>query len=88
VDAAAATLIRQALIDLAARGTAVLIISQDLDEIFAICDRIAVMHSGALSPARPRDGWTRAEIGLAMAGADDSSSSVLSAMPQERVDAV
>ena len=46
VDAGAAATIRQALIDLAARGAAVIVISQDLDEIFAISDRIAVIHDG------------------------------------------
>ena len=45
VDAGAAAVIRQALIDLAARGAAVLVISQDLDELFEIADRIAVMFS-------------------------------------------
>ena len=49
VDAGAAATIRQALIDLAARGTAVLVISQDLDELAEIADRIAVMFHGRLS---------------------------------------
>ncbi len=53
VDAGAAATIRQALIDLAARGAAVVVISQDLDEIFAIADRIAVIHDGKLSTAHP-----------------------------------
>ena len=57
VDAGAAATIRQALIDLAARGAAVIVISQDLDEIFAIADRIAVIHDGHLSadPSGARD---------------------------------
>ena len=46
VDAGAAQRIRQALIDLAKTGSAVLVISQDLDEIFEISDRILVMHDG------------------------------------------
>ena len=53
VDAGAAALIRQALIDLARAGSAVLVISQDLDEIFEIADRIAVISRGHLSPAEP-----------------------------------
>ena len=68
VDAAAAATIRQALVDLAARGAAVLLISQDLDELFEICDRIAVMHEGRLSKAREARGVTREEIGLLMTG--------------------
>ena len=53
VDALAAAHIRQALLDLAERGAAVLVISQDLDELFAIAGRIAVLHDGTLSPAVP-----------------------------------
>ena len=49
VDAGAATLIHQALFDLAAGGAAVLVISQDLDELLAITDRLAVLHLGQLS---------------------------------------
>ena len=68
VDAGAALAIRQALIDLAAQGSAVLVISQDLDEIFAICDTIAVMSEGRLSVARPVSEVTTGEIGLLMGG--------------------
>ena len=69
VDAAAAATIRQALLDLAARGAAVLLISQDLDELFEICDRIAVMREGRLSAALATSGLTREDVGLLMAGA-------------------
>ena len=68
VDAGAAALIRQALIDLARAGSAVLVISQDLDEIFEIADRIAVISRGHLSPAEPAAGVTRESIGLLMGG--------------------
>lgn len=68
VDAGAALAIRQALIDLAAQGSAVLVISQDLDEIFAICDSIAVMSGGRLSEARPVSEVATGEIGLLMGG--------------------
>src|SRR3977135_2487732 len=47
--AGGAAVTRQALIDLAARGAAVLIISQDLDELAEIADRMAVMFHGELS---------------------------------------
>ena len=69
VDAGAATTIRQALIDLARAGSAVLVISQDLDEILEISDRIAVISKGHLSQARDAHGITREEIGLLMGGA-------------------
>lgn len=68
VDAGAATAIRQALIDLARAGSAVLVISQDLDEILEISDRIAVISKGRLSPPREASGITREEIGLMMGG--------------------
>ena len=64
VDAGAAALIRQVLSDMARDGAAVLVISQDLDEIFEIADRIAVISRGELSAAypaganRPRAGWS------------------------------
>jgi simple sugar transport system ATP-binding protein len=68
VDAGAAAAIHQALLDLAERGSAVVVISQDLDEIFALCDRIAVIAGGRLSEARPVGTATVEEIGLLMGG--------------------
>ncbi len=68
VDAGAAAVIRQSLIDLAREGAAVLVISQDLDEILEISDRVAVISQGALSPTREAASITREEIGLLMAG--------------------
>ena len=71
VDAGAAATIRQALIDLARAGSAVLVISQDLDEIFEIADRIAVISRGELSEAYPAAEMTCEKIGLLMAGAHE-----------------
>ncbi len=68
VDAGSAAFIQKALIDLAASGAAVIAISQDLDEIFAIADRIAVISEGKLSDASPVDDVTIEEIGLLMGG--------------------
>jgi simple sugar transport system ATP-binding protein len=69
VDAGAATTIRQALVDLARSGSAVLMISQDLDEILEISDRVAVMSHGRLSAPRAAAGSPREEIGVLMGGA-------------------
>jgi simple sugar transport system ATP-binding protein len=69
VDAGASATIRQALIDLSRRGAAVLVMSQDLDEIFEIADRICVIHGGRLSPALPAREMTLERIGLLMGGA-------------------
>jgi len=71
VDAAAAAAIRQALLDLAARGTAVLCISQDLDELMEISDRFAALNGGRLSQPRPAADLDTDEIGLMMGGAHD-----------------
>jgi simple sugar transport system ATP-binding protein len=68
VDAGAAATIRQALIDLAARGAAVLVISQDLDELEEIADRIAVIFHGHLSEAIDAAAATRETLGLLMGG--------------------
>ncbi|MBB99217.1 MAG: ABC transporter [Rhodobacteraceae bacterium] len=73
VDAGAAALIRQELIDLSRNGAAVLVISQDLDEIFEIADRIAVISRGKLSDAIPAQKLTRERVGLLMAGLDEDS---------------
>lgn len=68
VDAGAAQRIRQAMIDLARSGSGVLMISQDLDEIFEVSDRILVMHNGELFVAGDASEVTREEIGLLMGG--------------------
>jgi ABC-type uncharacterized transport system ATPase subunit len=72
VDAGAAARIRQALINLARSGSAVLVISQDLDELFEVSDAIAVMHDGHLSSPVPVAEATLEHIGLLMGGAEGS----------------
>ncbi len=69
VDAAAAAAIRQALLDLASEGAAIIVISQDLDEVMEIADRFAALNEGRLSDPRPTEGLTIDEIGLMMGGA-------------------
>jgi general nucleoside transport system ATP-binding protein len=68
VDAGAAAVIRQALIDLAASGAAVLVTSQDLDELIEIADRIAVMFHGRLSAPLATAEASREKLGLLMGG--------------------
>ncbi|MBN9471622.1 MAG: ABC transporter ATP-binding protein [Bosea sp.] len=68
VDAGAAAAIRQALVDLAARGSAIVVISQDLDELLELADRLCVINEGRLSEARPVAGLKLEEIGLLMGG--------------------
>jgi general nucleoside transport system ATP-binding protein len=71
VDAAAAAAIRQALMDLAAGGAAVVVISQDLDELMEISDRFAALNEGRLSAPRPTAGLDVEQIGLMLGGAHD-----------------
>jgi ABC-type uncharacterized transport system ATPase subunit len=68
LDVGAVAEVHQRLLDAAAGGAAVLLISEDLDEIFALADRIAVIHAGRLGEPKPAAQWTLAAIGLAMAG--------------------
>jgi simple sugar transport system ATP-binding protein len=69
VDAAAAAAIRQAILDRAAAGAAVVVISQDLDELLEIADIFAALNEGRLTKPRPVEGLTIDEIGLMMGGA-------------------
>ena len=68
VDAGAAAAIHQALVDLAAAGSAIVVISQDLDELLSLCDTLAVINQGRLSPAMPVAGADIEQIGLLMGG--------------------
>ena len=68
VDVGAAAQIRQALLDLRDSGVAVLVVSEELDELFEICDRLAVIAQGRLSAARPVSETNAEEIGLLMSG--------------------
>jgi simple sugar transport system ATP-binding protein len=69
VDAAAAASIRQAILDRAADGAAVVVISQDLDELLEISDNFAALNEGRLTAPRPVQGLSIEEIGLMMGGA-------------------
>jgi simple sugar transport system ATP-binding protein len=68
VDAGAAAAIHQSLVDLAARGSALVVVSQDLDELLAISDTLAVINVGRLSEKRTVGEISIEEIGLLMGG--------------------
>jgi simple sugar transport system ATP-binding protein len=68
VDAGAAGAIRQAIVDLAARGCAVVVVSQDLDELLEFCDSLVVINLGSLSRVRKVGEVSIEEIGLLMGG--------------------
>ena len=60
--------IRQLLLEQSNAGAAILLIADDLDEILALSDRIAVIYEGQLRGIFPRDEASIEEIGLLMAG--------------------
>ena len=69
LDIGAVAYVHQQLLAARDAGAAVLLISDDLDEVMALGDRIAVMHGGELTATRVNAEWTRNGLGLAMAGA-------------------
>jgi simple sugar transport system ATP-binding protein len=68
IDIGASEFVHKQLLDLRARGGAVLLISEDLEELFALSDRIAVMHGGRLMADLPIAAATVERVGLLMAG--------------------
>ena len=70
VDAGAATTIRQALLSLAQTGAGVLVVSQDLDELLQISDRIVAICGGRVSAAYPAESLDASSIGILMGGGE------------------
>lgn len=68
VDVNATASIHEALIELRDAGTGVLMISEDLDELFTLCDRIGAIYKGELSPLKQIQDSSRDEIGRWMGG--------------------
>ncbi len=68
VDAGSAALIHNLLLRLAKSGTAILVISQDLEELFAIATRIGVIANGRVTEPQPVGSLTVDVIGMAMGG--------------------
>ncbi len=70
LDIGAVAHVHEQLLAACAKVAAVLLISDDLDEIMALSDHIAVMHGGVLTATLPSTQWTRETLGLAMAGSE------------------
>lgn len=68
VDVGAISFIHQQLLDYAANGAAILLISSDLDELFALSDRIAVFFEGRINAEFTRDELDIFAVGAAMSG--------------------
>jgi general nucleoside transport system ATP-binding protein len=77
VDVGAAAFIRQKIIDLRNDGVAILVVSEELDELFEVSDRLVVIAKGRLSPAKAIRETNVEEIGVWMSGmwpdADDAA---------------
>ena len=68
LDIGAVAYVREQLLAARTRGAGVLLVSEDLEEIFALADRIAVLCGGKLIAVKPVSEWTPATVGLAMTG--------------------
>jgi ABC-type uncharacterized transport system ATPase subunit len=75
VDVGAAAAIHRALIALRDAGAAILVISEDLDELFQISDRIGALSSGQLSALVPAAQTSQVQVGGWMAGQFDADHS-------------
>ncbi|HLZ26664.1 MAG TPA: ABC transporter ATP-binding protein [Chloroflexota bacterium] len=69
LDVAATQQVQAWLVDARGRGASVLLISEDLDEVLQLSDRIAVIYEGEIVGSMPAGGANREQIGLMMAGA-------------------
>jgi ABC-type uncharacterized transport system ATPase subunit len=70
LDIGAVAYVQRCLLEARDRGAAIVLISDDLDEVMSLGDRVAVMHGGRLTAALPAEQWSRESIGLAMAGSE------------------
>jgi simple sugar transport system ATP-binding protein len=73
LDVAAARFVHQNFLELRRRGRAVILISEDLEELFTLSDRIAVMYEGRINGMMPISEATIQKIGLLMAGAEEAA---------------
>ena len=87
VDVGAAAFIRQELIDMRNEGTAILVISEELEELFEISDRIAVIAGGKLSPPKKLADTSIDEIGVWMSGMWPDSGKVGAKSGEKQADA-
>ena len=68
LDIGATEYVRQQLLEQRKQGAAIMLISEDLDEILALSDRIAVLYEGQVMDIVPRANATPEKLGLLMAG--------------------
>ncbi|HEX2622782.1 MAG TPA: heme ABC transporter ATP-binding protein, partial [Phototrophicaceae bacterium] len=68
VDIGASEYIHHRLLEERSKGTAILLISEDLDEVLALADRIMVMYEGKIAGIVPREAANPQLLGMMMAG--------------------
>lgn len=73
LDEGAIATVHSLLIDARNRGAGILLITEDLDELLRLSDRVVVMHDGRMSESLPNTGLTSRELGLRMSGAFEAS---------------
>ncbi|WP_430881483.1 ABC transporter ATP-binding protein [Granulosicoccus sp. 3-233] len=73
LDEGAISAVHSLLIDARNRGAGILLITEDLDELLRLSDRVVVMHDGHMSESLPGSGLTPRELGLRMSGAFDNN---------------
>src|SRR5215211_4294365 len=76
LDIGATEYVREQLLEQRRKGVAVMLISEDLDEILALADRIAVLYEGQIMDIVPRENATPEKLGLLMAGVHSADASV------------
>lgn len=84
LDVGAVAYVHQQLLAARDAGAAVLLISDDLDEVMALGDQIAVLYQGRVAGQRAAEAWSREDLGLAMAGASPKLSALDGAESVER----
>jgi simple sugar transport system ATP-binding protein len=77
VDIGAQVAIHEAMIALRDQGCAILVVSEDLEELFQVSDRLCAICDGELSPIKPTEDVSVEQVGCWMAG-DFSDSPALS----------
>jgi ABC-type uncharacterized transport system ATPase subunit len=85
LDVGAVSFVQQQLFAARDAGAALLVISDDLDEVMLLGDRIAVLHQGQLTAAEPAQHWSRDSLGLAMAGQHHAAPQSAKHAPQHTV---
>ena len=73
LDVAAVAAVHERLRDHRAAGGAVLLVSLDLEEVLALCDRLYVLFAGRIAGELPRSAFDERRIGLWMLGASDAA---------------